>query len=447
MRYYFYIVQFLLLLVLSCSPKPPPKPVAPLAPLIPSWVDGKSEDSLHIYGVSRLDIGHDELEKLEDVAYRKITEVINKRLKKRLKFVSDSTGANFSGFRDRIIKSRISRSLKYMEIAENYKDKKHEYLLARFDKRKYKNDLLIDKNNATIISVSILNGINDEISKENFTRINKAIDTISMFLDYYPILNDTTKYKKSMGVVDVAKDIIQKYNERISITFNSELLENMPLLNDNKRIRVSAKDQVTNSIIKDMWIKTRFSDSEHHDLILTKYDGTTLYQIRPIMREAGSYVVSFEIGYREMLDQASAILLYVKPKIYSLTVLLPSPKIYFENIIKNLDDSAPNSEVANAIRKCFIEKYSAVFVESKNESDILLSLDISTLEHKERVNDIYPYFVHASGSISLTDMRTNKKVFNHEISEQKGSDFDSIEKAGINSFKNLAEKLVLEICG
>jgi hypothetical protein len=75
-----------------------------------------------------------------------------------------------------------------------------------------------------------------------------------------------------------------------------------------------------------------------------------------------------------------------------------------------------------------------------------LSLEVSTLEHKERVSDIYPYFVHASGSISLTDTRTNLEVLNQKITEQKGSDFTSIEKAGINALKNLAEKLGIGIC-
>ncbi|MBE77311.1 MAG: hypothetical protein CMG41_06200, partial [Candidatus Marinimicrobia bacterium] len=315
------------------------------------------------------------------------------------------------------------------------------------DKRKYINNILNDKREATTLATSILSGINNEISTNNFTKIQKAVDTISMFFDYYPILDDTTKYKNALGIVDVARDLIRKYNERIFITFEPEFLETMPLINDNKRIRVSAKDQLTESVINDMWIETRFSDSEHRDLILTKNDGTTLYQTKSIMRETGSYVVSFEVGYKSMMDQASADLLYVKPNIFSLTVLLSAPKIYFENIIEDLDDAAPNSEVVDAIRKCFTDKYSAVFVDNKNESDILLSLDISTLEHKERVTDIYPYFVHAAGSISLTDTRTNERVFNHEISEQKGSDFNSIEKAGINSLKNLAERLGLEICG
>ena len=173
MRYYFYIVQILLLLILSCAPKPPPKPVAPPGPVIPSWVDGRSEDSLYIYGISRLDIGHDRSGKLEDIAYRKISEIIRKRLKKRLKFVSDSTGANFSGYTDRIIKSRISRSLNHMEIAESYKDKKYEHVLARLDKRKYINNLLNDKENATAMATNILSGINNEISVNNFTKIQK----------------------------------------------------------------------------------------------------------------------------------------------------------------------------------------------------------------------------------------------------------------------------------
>ena len=220
----------------------------------------------------------------------------------------------------------------------------------------------------------------------------------------------------------------------------------MPLINDNKRIKVSAIDQVTGNRIKGIWIMARFSDSDQQDLILTKDDGTTLYQPKPIMSGTGSYIVTFEVDYIAMMSPASARLLSIKPKKFPLTVVLSGPKIFFENIIMDLDDSAPSSAVIDAIRECFTNKYSAVFVKDKKESDILLRLEVATLEHKERVSDIYPYFVHASGSISLTDTRTNIEVFNQEISEQKGSDFNSIEKAGINALKNLAEDLGVDIC-
>ena len=449
MKYGLYILQLLLLLILSCTPKPPPAPVVPPAPVsaIPSWIDGKAEDSLYLYGIAKLEIGNNKGENLDDIAFGQISGLIKQRLKSRLKHVSDSTGTNFSGYIDQITKSRVSRSLMHMEIAEKYKDKNYEYALARLDKKKYINGILNDKQKASNAAIGLVNSIEKNISADSFKNISKAVETISMFFDYYPVIDDSSKYERPIGIVDIARDYIQSYNNRISISFDPGFLESMPLINDNKRIRVSATDHLSGNNIKGVWIATRFSNSDHQDLILTKDDGTTLYQTKPILHKTGSYILSFEVDYSAMMSPASARILYVKPKTFPLTVVLSAPKIYFENIIKDLDDTAPSSKVVDVISQCFINKYSAIFVKDKKDSDILLRLQVSTLEHKERVTDIYPYFVHASGSISLTDTRTNVEVFNQEISEKKGSDFQSIEKAGINALKNLAEALGLGICG
>ena len=449
MKYGLYILQLLLLLILSCTPKPPPAPVVPPAPVsaIPSWIDGKAEDSLYLYGVAKVEIGNNKGENLDDIAFGQISGLIKQRLKSRLKHVSDSTGTNFSGYIEQITKSRVSRSLMHMEIAEKYKDKNYEYALARLDKKKYINGILNDKQKASNAAIGLVNSIEKNISADSFKNISKAVETISMFFDYYPVIDDSSKDERTTGIVDIARDYIQDYNNRILISFDPDFLESMPLINDNKRIRVSATDQLSGNNIKGVWIATRFSNSDHQDLILTKDDGTTLYQTKPILHKTGSYILSFEVDYSAMMSPASARILYVKPKTFPLTVVLSAPKIYFENIIKNLDDTAPSSKVVDVISQCFINKYSAIFVKDKKDSDILLRLQVSTLEHKERVSDIYPYFVHASGSISLTDTRTNVEVFNHEISEKKGSDFQSIEKAGINALKNLAEALGLGICG
>ena len=449
MKYGLYILQLLLLLILSCTPKPPPAPVVPPAPVsaIPSWIDGKAEDSLYLYGVAKVEIGNNKGENLDDIAFGQISGLIKQRLKSRLKHVSDSTGTNFSGYMGQITKSRVSRSLMHMEISEKYKDKNYEYALARLDKKKYINGIINDKQKANNAAIGLVNSIEKNISADSFKNISKAVETISMFFDYYPVIDDSSKYERPIGIVDIARDYIQSYNNRISISFDPDFLESMPLINDNKRILVIATDHLSGNNIKGVWIATRFSNSDHQDLILTKDDGTTLYQTKPILHKTGSYVLSFEVDYSAMMSPASARILYVKPKTFPLTVVLSAPKIYFENIIKDLDDTAPSSKVVDVISQCFINKYSAIFVKDKNDSDILLRLQVSTLEHKERVSDIYPYFVHASGSISLTDTRTNVEVFNHEISEKKGSDFQSIEKAGINALKNLAEALGLGICG
>ena len=149
-----------------------------------------------------------------------------------------------------------------------------------------------------------------------------------------------------------------------------------------------------------------------------------------------SYSISFEVDYKSMMKIPVIELLKIKPEVFKLTVIPNSPKIYFENIINNLYDNAPTSEVVNAIRKCFINKYSAFFVNNKNDSEITLRLEVSTLEHKEKSSAIYPYFVHAIGSISLIDTKTNAVIFEHEISEKEEFGLaDSIEKAGINALR------------
>lgn len=439
------LVPILLFWVLSCSPKPPPVPVIPPEPAVPNWIDGKDEDSLYLYGVGKIKIGDSGKEKIEDLANYQISEIIKSRLKKRLQHISDSAGINAFRYMDQIIESRIRKSNDHIEAIEKYQGKNSEYALVRLDKKKFRNDLHKGKQNATNIAINLLDNIQN-ISVKNLKRISQAVDTIVIYLDFYPMLHDTTKNRKPIGVIDIARNLIQKFNDRIFIGFDPVFLKTMPLINDSKRINIYSKDRISDGKIPEVWIKASFSSSEDHDLILTKDDGTTTYQPKFISGNMASYGISFELDYNSMMTAPVAQLLNIKPNVFKLTVIPTAPKIYFENIIDNLYDNAPTSEVVNAIRKCFINKYSAVFVNKKKDSEIILRLEVSTLEHIERVSAIYPYFVHATGSISLIDVKTNVEIFNHEISEKEGSDFNSIEKAGINALKNLANEFGDDIC-
>ena len=173
------------MLILSCSPKPAPAPIVPPAPVsaIPSWIDGKAEDSLYLYGVAKVEMKNNKEENLDDIAFGQISGLIKQRLKSRLKHVSDSTGTNFSGYIDQITKSRVSRSLMHMEIAERYQDKNYEYALAMLDKKKYINGILKDKQKAKNAAIGLVNSIDKHISADSFKNISKAVETISMFFD------------------------------------------------------------------------------------------------------------------------------------------------------------------------------------------------------------------------------------------------------------------------
>ena len=437
-----FLVIILIFLILSCSPKPPPVPeVTP----VPDWIDGKDEDSLYLYGVGKIMIGDVEKEKIDDLANHQISELIDDRLKKRLQHISDSAGINAFRYMDKIFESRKKMSNYHAEIIERYEGKKIEYALARLDKKKFRNDLLERKHNATNIAINLLNETQN-ISTKNLKRISKAVDTIGNYLDLYPLVHDTTKNRESIGVIDIARNLFEEFNDRIFIGFEPVFLKTMPLISDSKRMKIYTEDRISGDKIAEVWVKASFSSSGEHDLILTKDNGTTTYQSKFISENMASYSISFELDYKSMMKIPVIELLKIKPEVFKLTVIPTAPKIYFENIINNLYDNAPTSEVVNAIRKCFINKYSAFFVKNKNDSEITLRLEVSTLEHTERVSTIYPYFVHATGSISLIDTKTNAVIFEHEISEKEGSDFDSIEKAGINALRNLANEFGDDIC-
>ena len=84
--------------------------------------------------------------------------------------------------------------------------------------------------------------------------------------------------------------------------------------------------------------------------------------------------------------------------------------------------------------------------EKKNKSTISLTFEITTIENSDKISKIYPNFVHSSGSLVLTDNWTQKNIYIQNIFETSGSDFNSVEKAGINSLKNLAKVVTSKIC-
>ena len=82
----------------------------------------------------------------------------------------------------------------------------------------------------------------------------------------------------------------------------------------------------------------------------------------------------------------------------------------------------------------------------KDKSTISLTFEITTIENSDKISKIYPNFVHSSGALVLTDNWTQKNIYFQNIFESSGSDFNSVEKAGINSLKNLAKVVTSKIC-
>ena len=439
--------SFLLFFIISCSPKPPPTPISPPVAKIPSWINiNNKEDSLFIYGVGKKSIIDKSENSLNDIALTNLHKLIEQKLDRRIKIVSDSTLLNIKAYKSEMVNSRIRICNSLAISDESYKDDEFSYLMVKLNKSDYKNILIDGMKKATLESQRIINQLDSNVSSNNYRLILTAIDTIGGYLDYFPIINDSVINKKDIGVLNIIKEYLLKYNDRFFLSFESQY-NSIRLINQNKRLQVRATDRITNNKLDNIWIKASSDEIEEHDLLLTKSNGGTIYQFENIQNEnLRSFMMNFEIDYDSMLNRDLAKMLSIKANKFQITVIPNSPKIYFEDIISNFGDKLPNSKLIDTIKHCFINRYSAIFVQNKIDSDLLLSLDISLLEHKERVSDIYPYFVHASGLLKIKDRKRNALVYNQKIGEREGSDFISIELAGLNALKNLSIDLNNNFC-
>ena len=379
-------------------------------------------------------------------AQSEIAEQLKVSIRSQMTDVMQATNMEYNEYSRSIIETRVETSLDYVEVSDSYQDPQSQYVLAKLDKQQYFDNLERGKKEAETVSSNLVLKSMGGVSANAFINLALALETVSPFIDLYPEMEFPAGSGKIESISSIVAGILRDYNDRIQIRFDPSSLQTIPLINDDKRITVTVIDKDTGQTLASIWLRVKFSDEPDHDLILTKDDGSTIYQLKKIMFAAGSYSLSFSVDYESILSKRSRSLLKMVPKQFPVTVVLAAPKIMFAETITNLGDQAPDSPIVGSIKRCFEDNYSATFVDNKADADMLLDLHVSTLEHTERISDIYPYFVHASGSLSLVNAATGQEILNATIAEEKGADFNSIEKAGINALKKLAHELDLDLC-
>ena len=379
-------------------------------------------------------------------AQSEIAEQLKVSIRSQMTDVMQATNMEYNEYSRSIIETRVETSLDYVEVSDSYQDSQSQYILAKLDKQQYFDNLERGKKEAETVSSNLVLKSTGGVSANAFTNLALALETVSPFIDLYPEMEFPAGSGEIESISSIVAGILRDYNDRIQIRFDPSSLQTIPLINDDKRITVTVIDKDTGQTLASIWLRVKFSDEPDHDLILTKDDGSTIYQLKKIMFAAGSYSLSFSVDYESILSKRSRSLLKMVPKQFPVTVVLAAPKIMFAETITNLGDQAPDSPIVGSIKRCFEDNYSATFVDNKADADMLLDLHVSTLEHTERISDIYPYFVHASGSLSLVNAATGQEILNATIAEEKGADFNSIEKAGINALKKLAHELNLDLC-
>ena len=433
----------------SCAPKQ--VKVVPPAPrkIIPSWLSGISDDSLFLYGVSKVE--NNSTVSSDSLAKDKIIKMIKADFFKYLKKIDQNHDLNFSESKELFWYDRLKKISQYVSIYEDYNDGKHNYSLARFDKNSFTNAFHKEFAKTDQMNRERLQNIDSAISADNFKNIAKILSKTVFYTGSNGLIDMNNKDSSVISSLKYVEDYLNGINSRIILKFDSKVLNAMPLVNERKRIKVLAKDALTGKSIDGMWFNVMSVDynnvdNYNDDLIITKKDGSVEYQVQEIGDEQNGYKLIFKTSFKSILKSDFVSLFRSMPERLSVSVIKNNPSIYFENTISNVDSLIKDSDAINAIRECFEAQYNGRFTRKKDKSTISLTFEITTTENSDKISKIYPNFVHSSGALVITDNWTQKNIYFQNIFETSGSDFNSVEKAGINSLKNLAKVVTSKIC-
>ena len=413
----------------------------------PDWIYRQPIDDSFWYGVGVSDLKKDDPRQIaRQRAFSEIAEQLKVNIKSTLTDIMQATNNDFDEYSKSIIETRVDASLEYVENVDSYQDNKRQYVLARLDKSRYFSKIQRKKDEALSKAENLLNQSLGDMSSNSLSNISLAIEAINPFIDLFPLLEDPFSNSQKDNAILVAEKMIRKYNEDIELTFSPLSVGVMTFIDDNKKVTINVNSKTSDSKVSNLRINVRLNDNNSNEFIITDNNGKAEYQLSRLNVPSGNHNLIFTLDYENMMSGNAQKIVQVIPKEYSLDISLKPAKIYFDGNVANLGDKVKNSSMFSSVKECFEDNYSSTFVETKKKADIILKLNVSTEERAKRLGENYPYFVYATGSISLVNKSTGEEVLNSSFKDSKGADFSSKEKAGLNALKKLSQNMNIDIC-
>ena len=167
----------MVIIIYSCAPKQ--VEVVPQQPrkIIPNWLSGISNDSLFLYGVSKVE--NNSTTSSDSLARGKIIKMIKADFFKYLKKIDQNHDLNFNQIKEIFWNDRLKKISQYVSIYENYNDGKHNYSLARFDKDSYTNAFYEEFAKVDRMNHERRKSIDSVISLDNFKNIAEITNQIT----------------------------------------------------------------------------------------------------------------------------------------------------------------------------------------------------------------------------------------------------------------------------
>jgi len=397
-------------------------------------------------GTADINTGDDPHLAARQRALSEIAEQLQVNIQSELVDVVEAANTEVNEFTRSIIKTRVNASLDFVDYADSYRSSQMYYVLARLNKKSYFENLAREKRQAEEIAGDLIRSAAQELTGTTFSSLALAVETISPYLDQSPSIEYPFGSGKKQTIYRVAAKMLRNFNDRIDLRLEPAVINIKPFVNDEQRIGVKALDKKTGSAIGGISVMMSVPDLPENELLITDKNGQTYCQLQPARSRAGSYTIIFSVDYSSMLKSEALSLIKLVPRKFPVKVTILAPRIVLTEAITNLGKQVAYDPLLGSIKGCFEQGYSAVFVEDETTADLKLTLVVATEQRRERLSEKYPYFLFATGNLSLVNVSTGEEIMNVSLGEHKGADFDSAVRAGMAAITKLEKNFALPIC-
>jgi len=397
-------------------------------------------------GTADINTGDDPHLAARQRALSEIAEQLQVNIQSELVDVVEAANTEVNEFTRSIIKTRVNASLDFVDYADSYRSSQMYYVLARLNKKSYFENLAREKRQAEEIAGDLIRSAAQELTGTTFSSLALAVETISPYLDQSPSIEYPFGSGKKQTIYRVAARMLRNLNDRIDLRLEPAVINIKPFVNDEQRIGVKALDKKTGSAIGGISVMMSVPDLPENELLITDKNGQTYCQLQPARSRAGSYTIIFSVDYSSMLKSEALSLVKLVPRKFPVKVTILAPRIVLTKAITNLGKQVAYDPLLGSIKGCFEQGYSAVFVEDETTADLKLTLVVATEQRRERLSEKYPYFLFATGNLSLVNVSTGEEIMNVSLGEHKGADFDSAVRAGMAAITKLEKNFALPIC-
>ena len=169
--------------------------------------------------------------------------------------------------------------------------------------------------------------------------------------------------------------------------------------------------------------------------------------IQPVYKEDSKvFNISFKINFDKMINGNYSRLFELQSKEFNIVVLPFGSKLFLQGSITSLESGIDKSVFSDSIKSCFESKYGVEFVDNYDDADLEMYFEVSSNDNLRRENRKQAFKSEAYLNLKLVEINSKEIILDHVIASKKASNYDFIERAGIDALKYLSEESIDVFC-